>query len=300
MDSILQKHRKEIRDLTASITGLKKQATKKTRKGVLSKCAAMEEELKIRHAKEISEYNGNHEEEVAEEEVTPEALLANLSLAKETVVESEVGSKVVSQPPTTAAPKRNRAKERLAKRQAEIDRLTEEARIEASVIPDYKKIEEDGMNDEIVKANLTLYEIQPDGNCLFSSIKDQLENSSNYFLDKPLLVQELRNLAGAYILKNKSTFEPFMFNEETFQLDNIDDYVERLQSTSMWGSDKEILAFSKIFNVSISVLSFDTTLKRSNTLVINEDELNETRLNLAYYKHSYGLGEHYNSLRSNV
>ena len=49
-DDLIQRHKKENKDLIATITGLKKQATKKTRKSVLSKCQELEHALKRRES----------------------------------------------------------------------------------------------------------------------------------------------------------------------------------------------------------------------------------------------------------
>lgn len=84
MEEILARHKKEQRDLVSRITGLKKQATKKTRKHVLAQCEELQRELDLKHKKELNEANGvNHEEaESAEngEEVSPEALLKAMNL----------------------------------------------------------------------------------------------------------------------------------------------------------------------------------------------------------------------------
>jgi len=47
------RHRKENRDLIATITGLKKQATKSKKKEVQKKCTEMEQSLKARHEEEL-------------------------------------------------------------------------------------------------------------------------------------------------------------------------------------------------------------------------------------------------------
>jgi OTU domain-containing protein 6 len=73
-------------------------------------------------------------------------------------------------------------------------------------------------------------------------------------------------------------------------LKNIDEYTKEIETTAAWGSDLEILALSKEFNCPISVM-----MSGRATLKINEEGANP-ELKLIYYKHSYALGEHYNSL----
>ncbi|CAH2351160.1 OTU domain-containing protein 2 [[Candida] railenensis] len=331
VEALLVKHRKELRDLTATITSLKKQATKKTRKNVLSNCSRMEAELKEKQASELSDLKSGSGSGVGEneyDEITPEKLLASMQLSENsdnTTNLANVGKNVseetmnnsISKSPVEkvqenapAGPKkRNRQKERLAKRQAEIDRLTEEARLEALIVPDYKKLESEAMAAAIEEKGLTLHEIQPDGNCLFSSFLDQLNNIDiegdennadeiTKIIGTGLSINDLRRLAAEYMLKNKDTFVPFMYNEQTDELEDIEEYCHQLTTTSMWGSDKEILAFSEIFKRNVDVLSYDVKGNKVTSLVIGNDSFaSHPPLNIAYYKHCYGLGEHYNSLR---
>ncbi len=75
---------------------------------------------------------------------------------------------------------------------------------------------------------------------------------------------------------------------------DIADYCKELETTPIWGGDLEILALAKNFNCPISVMMSG----RAN-LVMNEEGSNP-ELKLVYYKHNYGLGEHYNSLRDKI
>lgn len=285
LEDVLQRHRKEFRDLTATVTSMKKQATKKTRKTVLAKCNDMQQSLAQRQKQELAVFNGNDASALPGDEITPESLLAALEVVK-------TGEEDAATPSSQPAPKRNRQKERLARRQAEIDRLQEEARHEALLVPDYKQIETDAMMETIRLRGLRLVEIAPDGNCLFSLIADQLEHHKI----GAHLAEALRAKAGAYIQAHRTTFEPFMYNEETDALEDIDAYVARLTSTSMWGGDKEILALANVFACLVSVLCYNAALRSTEILRINE-AAGAGPIHIAYYKHAYGLGEHYNSLR---
>ena len=348
LEEILARHRKELRDLTATVTLLKKQATKKTRKNVMVKCAELEMQLKAKHTQEIKDYdssasgtsseakaleegvtdsnfngsnntknkiphgnnevnNGSFSEELSvneaansdTEEVSPESLLAALELEKVSRM-PEAKQPINGNQVSTAGggkKKRNRAKERLAKRQQEIDRIQQEAREEMENLPDFRELEEKGMSANIALNNLILYEIQPDGNCLFSSIRDQLiRRHSRSDDDSSILVKSLRSTAASYIKDNRETFAPFMYNEETDVIEDIDEYCEKLENTVMWGSDKEIIAYANVFDAPITVLSYDQLTNTVNRMTMNE-EGSQPGLFLAYYRHSYGLGEHYNSLR---
>lgn len=303
VDELIQRHKKENKDLIATITGLKKQATKKTRKSVLSKCQELEDNLKKKHAKELALLENPDEQTGAQEELTPEQLLAQLSVEKEVEAPAEESTnEMLSQSQSQPGPKRrNRQKERLAKRKAEIERMQTEAREETANSIDYRQMEVDSMNQLLAINDLKLYEIKPDGHCLFASIQDQLQQ--RHHIDKT--IQELRDLSAEYILSHRDDFVPFLFDEQTCEIRDVDDYCRELTSTAMWGSDMEILALAKVFNCCIAIhMAGAATLKineEANANVeTNEDDVygkQQPELQLGYYKHSYGLGEHYNSLR---
>ena len=61
------------------------------------------------------------------------------------------------------------------RRQAEIDKIKQEAAIEASNTVDYRQIEIESMDKLLSLNNLQSFEIKPDGHCLFASIQDQLK-----------------------------------------------------------------------------------------------------------------------------
>lgn len=184
-------------------------------------------------------------------------------------------------------PKRNRQKERLAKRQAEIAKIKEEASREAENTIDYRKIGEESMKELLLRNGLQMHEINPDGHCLFASIVDQLLTR----LSLTTSVQELRNKAASHIFEHEEDFIPFMIDEETGEMRQLADYIDELKGTAMWGSDMEILALAREYDCPITVF-----VAGSSMIKINEQATNP-ELKLAYYKHSYGLGEHYNSLR---
>lgn len=308
-EELLQRHKKESKDLIATITGLKKQATKKTRKSVLNKCQELQDNLDQKHKQELKEFDNPNGGQDEEEEVTPEQLLAQLSLEKESPaaeisntesLEEGINSGSGGNAGDSIKPrkKRNRQRERLNRRQAEIDKIKQEAAIEASNTVDYRQIEIESMDKLLSLNNLQSFEIKPDGHCLFASIQDQLkvrhqdvEHLDHNGPEDVPLIDQLRKLAGDYIKSNQEDFIPFLIDENTGELRDLDDYINELTTTAMWGSDMEILALSKVFNCPISIY-----MAGASTLTINENgQLPE--LKLGYYKHSFGLGEHYNSLR---
>jgi OTU domain-containing protein 6 len=296
-DELLALHKKQQRDLVATITGLKKQATKKTRKNVLTKCQEMQLELDQRQQEELRQLDNPDLQCTTDTQITPEELLSQMEIS-DPVEEQPVATP--SEP--TLGKKRNRQKERLARRQAEKDKIRDEALAEAADTIDYRQIEIDSMNTLLSMNGLEIHEIKPDGHCLFASIKHQLEQRhqnldveevdlNEHNLNQMLYdVEKLRKLAGDYILENRNEFIPFLFDEQTGEIRDIDNYVDELTTTAMWGSDMEILALAKVFNCPIHIY-----MAGASTIEINQDG-NLPKLLLGYFKHSYGLGEHYNSL----
>jgi OTU domain-containing protein 6 len=147
-------------------------------------------------------------------------------------------------------------------------------------------------------------EIRADGHCLYSAVADQLvlhdiglvpripltiageETSEEKIL---LPYKAVRRTTAAYIKANADDFVPFL--EEP-----LDEYVRKVGDTAEWGGQLELMALAKAYGVKISVLDGNGSVHE----IGGDDEASkeeEKRIWLAYYRHGFGLGEHYNSLR---
>lgn len=299
LEVIQSRHRKEQKDLQGRITQKKKGATKKTRKGVNTECEELERQLKERQAQETASLDGNPvpdiddvpelEEESSETSANaPESDEVNNitdSLQKSTMAEL-VELKLNGQPK-----KRNRQKERLARRAAEQEAAIEEARKEAANMPDPKEVERKRMQEEFNSRNLREKQIRPDGHCLFSAIADQLSQvgiplgaeAEGLRGDQRYTV--IRKAAARYIEGHPDDFIPFL--DET-----LENYVHKIRDTAEWGGHLELLALAKTYNVEICILQNGPAQK-----IEPETGNKPETIYLAYYRDSYGLGEHYNSLR---
>jgi OTU domain-containing protein 6 len=304
MEELLARHRKEKKDLAGELTTLKKQVSgdKKKKKEVTRQCEDKERELKERHQQEIAELESGGavdqiKEEVVddegEDEFSPEKLLAQLELAKEQEEATTKKKKgpaaepVGSQAPSGHKPKKNRQKERAARKAAEQEAIRQQALDEAALQPDLRKIEMENI-ESLTKLNgTTVHDIVPDGHCLYSSIADQLAVRHEVDVD----VQTLRTKCAAEIRRDRNSYIPFLFDEATMSIKDVDSYTKELEETAIWGGDLEILALARVYDCPISVLMSGRPVHRVN------EEGNKEELKLVYYKHSYGLGEHYNSLR---
>lgn len=300
-EDLLARHRKETRDLIANTTSLKKQATKKTRKNVLQKCADLEQALLAKQAQELDDLDGTLADPTTGALPPPPDSCLSLPPIESLYLDAATDAapdpqasksdpvETLTAPPDLAAPpkKRNRQKERLEKRKLETERIKAEAAAEASNATDYRKLEMDTMDLILALRDLQLFEIRPDGNCLFALIQDQLQQRHSIETTVP----ELRRIAGDFILQYQHDFAPFLFDEVKCELRNVDLYVQELTLTTMWGSDMELLALGRVYDCPIVVI-----MAGANEVVMHPQG-SKPALKVGFYKHSFGLGEHYNSLR---
>jgi OTU domain-containing protein 6 len=308
MEELHSRHRKEQRDLQARITQKKKGASKKNRKGINTECDELERQLKEQHEQEIADFNGVGDPEIQNgdgqdlEDTTVQEAGVPQAEAMADVVENSMNG--LSIKGTDCSPKkRNRQKDRLARRAAEQEALVAQAEEEAAKLPDRRAVEIADMQVQFRKRGLKEEVIRPDGHCLYSSIADQLQNLGigPQLKVSPTIIQNdregregklpgykiVRTTAADYVASNSEDFLPFL--EEP-----IDDYVHKIRDTAEWGGQLELLALAKSYKVNINVLQSDGSIVNIAG-GLGQDEQHDVWL--AYYKHSFGLGEHYNSLR---
>ncbi|OCK77587.1 cysteine proteinase [Lepidopterella palustris CBS 459.81] len=324
LEAIQARHRKEQRDLQARITQKKKSATRKTRKGVNDECATLETELRERQKRELAALNGesgeatttedsteilahNEAQDAAEEQANGvEGSLQNLSLS--TPAPSAASDSTTSNGP---GKKPNRAKARLARRAAEQEAIAAQAAAEAAALPDLRQQERTRMREHFAKYGLQEKEIRADGHCLYAAVADQLEQAGlglepriqpSIIQDKKLEVvngaeknlpgyKVVRHAAADFIEQSPDGFVGFM--EEP-----LDEYLQKIRDTGEWGGHMELTALAKTYGVKVHVLHGDGTV---NEIAPGEDGMagndEEKVIWLGYYRHGFGLGEHYNSLR---
>ncbi|KAK3989273.1 hypothetical protein QBC44DRAFT_241899 [Cladorrhinum sp. PSN332] len=295
LEQIQARHRKEQRDLQSRITQKKKNATKKTRKGVNDECAQLEEELKERQELELKKASGeNVEEEDLEAEDEGEAAVKDVTDRLESTTITPPSSQPPPQEKSARGMKRNRQKERLARRAAEQEAAAVAAESEAVNMVDHRSIEKAYMIKEFETHSLSEKEINPDGHCLFSAVADQLETNGVPLGSHPgmepriaMPYKIIRATAAEYMKQHRDDYEAFI--EEAF-----DDYVDKIRDTAEWGGHLELSALANAYGVEIRVVQDGRTEVVSPS---GGSEEEKKTLWLAYYRHGYGLGEHYNSLR---
>lgn len=319
LEALQARHRKEQRDLVSRITQKKKQASKKTRKGVNDECERLERELKERQEAEEAALSGGGATEGQEEEGKGtvdeddgedgrvDEGLANLSVTDST--QESKGSSVNGEEEDTGPGRKkkpNRAKARLARRAAEQSALVAEAEREAANAPNPRELERERMASQLQRHGLSLHEIRADGHCLYAAVADQLStrelglepkipvtmadtSSGNAENGQMQGYKKVRYAAADWIQSHADDFAGFME-------DPLPKHVRKIRETGEWGGHLELLALARAYGVKICVLHSDGHVDGIQPEgLTGDDELEE--IWLGYYKHSHGLGEHYNSLR---
>ncbi|PYH46790.1 deubiquitinase OTU2 [Aspergillus saccharolyticus JOP 1030-1] len=330
MDELLAKHRKEQKDLQAKITQKKKSATKKTRKGINDECDRLQRELTDRQQAQIAELNGESVNGIEDLSISNEKS-DDESTSKDEVNDfldnSSTTMTVTPSPPssgsstTTATPepsgprpkKPNRQKARLARRAAEQAAQSAIAAEEAANQTDHRGNEKEVMDAVFKRLQLKEIEINPDGHCLYSAIASQLDEMGLGLKPDPkrMVLQAptqsrvdtvtfpkhdgyraVRAVAADFIVEHKDDFEAFM--EEP-----LDQYARKIKLTAEWGGQLELQALARAYGVEINVIQGDGRIEKiepGETDGLDDHEKSRRVIWLAYYRHTYGLGEHYNAL----
>ncbi|KAI0341719.1 OTU-domain-containing protein [Trametopsis cervina] len=164
--------------------------------------------------------------------------------------------------------------------------------------------EERAINQTCDELGLRMYEINPDGHCLFSAVADQL--SILGLIPQPKASYALtRHAAAEYIETHPNDFLPFLpsaAGEDAaggglMGQSEFAQYCKNIRDTATWGGEPEITAMSRAFNVPIHVIQG----AEPHVVVHNQSDAtppeNAPVVRISYHRRMYGLGEHYNSLR---
>ncbi|PGG96218.1 hypothetical protein AJ80_09862 [Polytolypa hystricis UAMH7299] len=318
LEELQARHRKEQRDLQSRITQKKKSATKKTRKGVNDECEKLQRELSENQQAEIARLNGGEEEEEEEEEA-PDVNLDDLTLddgegqdqVKQNGEPQESKTTVPTSRPSTTSPpletnrpkKPNRQKARLARRAAEQEAEAARAAEEATKQTDHRGNERKTMDDTFLRLKLKETEIRPDGHCLYSAIATQLVDigvaltpsvdggdiNEKDLKAKPNGYRTVRDVTSSFLLAHSDDFAPFI--EEP-----LPEYARKIRSTAEWGGQLELQAIARAYGVHINVVQGGGRIEKFEPGGEVTEEGKKQTIWLAYYRHTYGLGEHYNAL----
>ena len=138
-------------------------------------------------------------------------------------------------------------------------------------------MQEKNFKQKLYEIEYTLHIISRDGNCLFSSISDQM-----YGTDKHSAI--IREKCMDFIEKNKLFYSQFIEGGES----QMDAYIKRKRKDGIWGDNLEIQALSEIYNRPIEIYVNTDKPIRSFSNIDNNKKFP--------IKISYHGNKHYNSM----
>ncbi|KAK1077703.1 OTU protein [Friedmanniomyces endolithicus] len=294
MEDLQARHRKEQRDLQSRVTQKKKQASKKTRKGVNDECEQLEAVLREKHAAEIAALDGDPDATTQTDVLSEPLEELTLKVEDEDASHRTNGTQPaqddVSEPtPTPQAhdegprgpqtKKPNKAKARLVKRALEQEEQARQAAEEAKTLPDLKSQERARMLEYMTSRGLREKEIRADGHCLYAAVADQLEQLEIPIGSAPGVegvpaYRAVRAAAAEYIERHPDDFEAFL--EEP-----LEGYLCKIRETGEWGGQLELMALAKAYGVEINVLQDFGRVEKIEAGAGDEEMV----MWLGYYKH---------------
>ncbi|CAG8906298.1 unnamed protein product [Penicillium egyptiacum] len=317
MDELLSKHRKEQKDLQGRITQKKKSATKRTRKGVNDECEQLQHALSEKQQAEIAQLNGEPTEDLEGLSLEDDQPAGDEDSKQDQPTEpqeAEPTAQLTLEPSSASHPRKpNRQKARLARRAAEQAAQSTAAAEEAATQTNYRGNEQEVMDAVFKKLGLKEIEVTPDGHCLYSAVAKQLDESGLGLRPDPSRIvlqpatqsridtvaspqhdgyRAVRAVTADFIMEHKEDFEAFM--EEP-----LESYTRKIKLTAEWGGQLELQAIARAYGVEINVVQKDGRMEKiesGESDNFDEEEKRKRVIWLAYYRHTYGLGEHYNAL----
>lgn len=277
-EELLQKHKVERKELQASIQKLKKNVNncKKKKKEVAEEVARLESDLSSKHQEELQELKSKTTSDKLADQVAAE--VSHLSVDDVTPhasTNNQEAGKV-----SRAARRRAKKAETAAQRELEVQQEREQA-----ILYGPRGVEAKAMANLLQRRGLAVTEVTPDGDCMYAALSLQLGGSPD--------AQQLRQQTADYLMAHEADFLPFLTDLQTgdaLEPDAFEQYCHTVATTHTWGGQPELRALSESLKRKIEVL------QAVGTPIILGEEFPGPPLLLAYYRHRYTLGEHYNSL----
>ncbi|ORX50770.1 cysteine proteinase [Piromyces finnis] len=286
MEELKARQKKELKDMQSKIMQLKKSVNgnKKRKKEVQQEIQAMEAEIKERHQKEYDEFiaNNTSESNVESNEVNKN----NVDAESEDNVKSDVKTNTFPIPQQKQK-KPNRQKLRKERKAAKLLAMQKEAEEEAKNMVNTRQVEDEAFQKKLDDLGLEIHEIIADGHCLYSSISHQLS-----LVGEEYSYKDLRRVAADYMRNHYDDFYPFLLNSngELYTEAEYQRYCDDVEFTSLWGGQLETQAISQALEYPITIIQAESSPIEIGT------NFDKEKLFISYHLHSFGLGEHYNSL----
>ncbi|KTW31324.1 uncharacterized protein T551_01396 [Pneumocystis jirovecii RU7] len=209
------------------------------------------------------------------------------------------------EPDSPNIPRKSRQRSRMERRKKELERIRNEMASEEKSSLDMRKIEQESITATIEKMSyeekdffgLKNEQINPDGHCLYRAFSDQLAVRHGIHVS----YIELRAIAASYIREHEQDFIPFLFNDETGEVRDVESYCQDIEHTAMWGGEVEIIALARAYKVNVELIQMKGPPLKINYEPNSQSPLDDKNaVKLSYYQHMYALGAHYNSLRDKI
>lgn len=175
--------------------------------------------------------------------------------------------------------------QRQKKEEAERAREQRIADHHAGAGPSERDVEIGKLTAQLAPLGLAILEIPADGHCLYRSLAQQLQAQGDSACDYLACRREI----ACHMRAHRSDFEPFL--AETGSTD-LEAYCAQVEGSSEWGGQLEITALAHARKACVTVFSADAP-----PLTTGDEYANSgPRIELAYHRHYFGLGEHYNAV----
>ncbi|XP_015186875.1 PREDICTED: OTU domain-containing protein 6B [Polistes dominula] len=280
-DELLQKHKRERKELQAQIQVLKKsicKGDKKKKKEVADEIARKEEDLEKKQDEELARWKIF---QVTLNDTDAENLKETSD--KNNDVKSKESEKVQQR---VSKAQRRRCKKENAERERN-QRIIEQ---EAFNIYGKRNVEIQSIKKILYERDLMLYEIPSDGHCLYNAVAHQLKMIGEI----PLSLNDLRMKTAIYLRQNRDDFLPFISNPDSDQLlspEQYEKYCNDIAETCAWGGAIELQVLSRILERQIEVIQATGT-----PYIVGDEFSKRKRIILTYHRYMYELGAHYNSV----
>nr|ADO28104.1 otu domain-containing protein 6b [Ictalurus furcatus] len=272
---LAKQHRKEKKELQAKIQSMKNAVPKndkKRRKQLTEDITKLEAELNQKHENELGQLHTSAEVKV--DEVTDDVECMNVCGGEQADLKQTRLSKAQKRRDKKAAQEKER-ENRIA--EAEVESLSGSRHQEGLKL-----------SQKLAVKQLQIKEISSDGHCMYRAVEDQLTGRGC-----SLGIQELRVQTAQYMRSHEDDFLPFLTNPNTgdmYTADEFEEYCSDVAETAAWGGQLELRALTHVLKLPIEVIQAETPA------VIIGEEYDKPPITLAYMRHAYGLGEHYNSV----
>ncbi|XP_063234009.1 deubiquitinase OTUD6B [Bacillus rossius redtenbacheri] len=280
MEDLQLRHRNEKKDLQNKIQALKKTVTKgdkKKKKEVSEEITRLETEIQSRHCQELSELN------ISSHEAAGDPVELEPAVAEDDCAEEPAGN-----PQRVSKARKRRDRKAVKEREREQLIMAQEEENKTGA----RNTEMQTIKRLLRARGLAVHEIPSDGNCLYAAVDFQRKLAGLPHLGP----ERLRQAASQYLRGHRDDFLPFLSHPdsgEPLTEQQFDEYCARTADTPAWGGQVELRALSHALRCQIEVV------QASGPPIVLGEEYGGggPRLVVAYHRHMYGLGEHYNSVR---